>query len=259
MITPTFFLIPGTQQADFGVAPEGAELIDLSGSAPFRDRSISVLALEEIQRLHLRWYRGQSGGDRARLDGARLVGARLDGASLDRASLDRASLDGASLVGASLVGARLVGASLVGASLDRASLVGASLDGASLDGASLDRARLDGARLDPIRDDLYRVLDAVPAEVPALLAALREGRVDGSTYSGNCACLVGTIANARGCTYSAIPGLTPNADRPAERWFLAIRPGLPVTHPVVAITIGWVERWMAGREVAPSGKENDDG
>lgn len=175
-----FFVTPGTTGADFGLAPEGAELIDIRADAPFKDRTVSQLALAEVLRLHRRWYRdGAADGVRARLDRARLVGASLD----------------------------------------------------------------------PIRDDLYDVLGRVPAEVPALLAALRDGKVDGSTYSGACSCLVGTLANARGCDYTGIAGLAPDEDRPIERWFLAIRPGLPVDHPVVAITIGWVEAWLSSQAV----------
>ncbi len=188
--------------------------------------------------------------DGASLDGARLVGARLDGARLDGASLDGARLDGARLDGASLDGARLEGASLDGASLD-----GASLDGARLDGASLDGASLDGARLDPIRDDLFLVLDAAPNEVPALLRALEEGRVDGSTYSGECCCLVGTIANARGVNHDEIPGIVPNASRPAEVWFMAIRRG-DTNGAVNRITQGWVRDWLT-RHADKNGQTGD--
>jgi hypothetical protein len=41
------------------------------------------------------------------------------------------------------------------------------------------------------------------------------------------------------------PGLTPNSVRPAERWFTAIRPGMPSTHPVVALTLHWIDEWLA--------------
>jgi hypothetical protein len=115
------------------------------------------------------------------------------------------------------------------------------------------RADLRGADLTPIRDDLWAVLSSAPAEVPALLAALKEGRVDGSTYDGTCACLVGTLANARGCDYGAIPGLSPNSARPAERFFLAIQPGqMPETHAPSRIAVEWVEQWIANvRTLAP--------
>jgi hypothetical protein len=183
----------------------------------------------------------------ARLDGARLDGARLDGARLDGASLDGASLDGARLDGASLDGASLVGASLDGARLDGASLDGASLVGASLVGASLVGARLDGAWLDPIGNDLYDILDQQPAEVPGLLAALEEGRIDGSTYDGACACLVGTIANVKGCDYKDLI-VKPDAERSAEIWFLAIHKGdTPKTNPIAAITADWIREWLAER------------
>jgi hypothetical protein len=189
--------------------------------------------------------------DRASLIGASLDGASLDGASLVGASLDRASLVGASLDGASLDGARLDRASLDGASLDGASLVGASLDRASLVGASLDGASLDG-----IRDDIRSILDAAPNEVTGLLAALVSGTIDGSCYTGQCACLVGTIAKVRGVELDAngrgLIGIAPNSARPAECWFMALRPGhTPENHPVAAITHDWIAEWLAERGVGP--------
>jgi hypothetical protein len=95
------------------------------------------------------------------------------------------------------------------------------------------------------------ILDAAPAEVPALLAALQTGKFDGSHYEGECACLVGSIANARECHYEAIPGLVPDWSRPAERWALAIRRGdTPEHNPVAAITAKWIEEWVAAHPVA---------
>jgi hypothetical protein len=204
----------------------------------------------------------------ANLVGANLVGANLEGANLEGANLDEANLEGANLVGASLVGANLEGAnlnranlnraSLVGANLDEANLVGASLVGASLVRANLNRANLNeanlvganlvGANLDAIREDFRLVLDAAPNEVDGLRLALVEGRIDGSTYSGECACLVGTIANLRHCTYCELPGLTPDGSRPAERWFLAIYEGdTPETSQPAKIAIGWIDEWIADR------------
>jgi hypothetical protein len=201
--------------------------------------------------------------DGASLDGASLVGARLDGASLDGASLVGArlvgaSLDGASLVGARLDGASLDGASLVGASLVGARLVGASLDGASLDGASLVGARLDGASLDGaslvgFRRDIELVLYENPKEVTALLGALEAGRVDGSCYVGDCCCLVGTIAKARGCDIdSLISGR--DSSRPAEQWFMLIKPGdTPDKSTVTKLTVEWVRSWLARQTVESVG------
>lgn len=114
------------------------------------------------------------------------------------------------------------------ANLSRADLFGANLSGANLSGA---------------KDDLWAVLLSAPREINALLTALREGKVDGSFYSGECACLVGTIANARHCAVEALPdGLKPDSNRPAERWFLAINRGkTPENDPTVKITVEWIE------------------
>ena len=90
--------------------------------------------------------------------------------------------------------------------------------------------------------------------VAALRLAIVEGRVDGSTYEGSCACLVGTIANARHCDFASIPGLEPNANRPAERWFLGIRRGdTPETNQVSAITLGWIDEYLASIPYAAPG------
>ena len=89
------------------------------------------------------------------------------------------------------------------------------------------------------------VLSGAAAEAPALLAALREGRIDGSCYEGACSCLVGTIATARGVDYLT---LAPDSNRPAERWFLAIQRGdTPATSQFAAITEAWIQDWIAAR------------
>jgi hypothetical protein len=165
--------------------------------------------------------------------GARLVNADLAGADLTDADLTDADLSGADLARADLAGADLA----------RADLAGADLTDANLSGANLAHADLAA-----IRADLFAVLDKVPNELPGLLAALREGRINGSVYSGECACLIGTIANVRGCTHDALPGLVPNSNRAAERWFLAIGVGhTPKNHPVAKITETWIEEWAAAR------------
>jgi hypothetical protein len=127
-------------------------------------------------------------------------------------------------------------------------LGGANLGRADLGGANLGMADLRRADLLDIKADVYAVLGRASAEAPALLAALREGRVDGSAYEGECACLVGTIANARGCNYESIPGIAPDASRPAECWFLGINKGdTPATNPISAITAEWVEAFISER------------
>ena len=157
-----------------------------------------------------------------------------------------ANLRDANLRGADLSRANLRGADLSRADLSDANLRGADLRGADLRGAYLRGANLRGADLTPIRDDVWAVLSACPVEVPGLRAALAEGRVDGSTYSGDCACLVGTLANARGCDVDALTTVKPDANRPAERFFLGIANGdTPATNQFSALALGWVDEWLA--------------
>ena len=155
----------------------------------------------------------------ANLRGADLSGADLSGADLSRANLSRANLNGAYLNDTSLIGAYLSGADLIGADLSGADLSGASLIGADLRGANLSGADLRGANLRPIIADLWFILSQARREVPAMVTALRTGNVDGSTYTGTCACLVGTLENAGAVDLPHV------AQSPAERWFLSIRKG----------------------------------
>jgi hypothetical protein len=190
----------------------------------------------------------------ANLGDANLGGANLGGAYLGDAYLGGAYLGGANLGGANLGDAYLGGANLRDANLGGAHLRGANLGGANLRGAYLGDAYLGGAYgsawIKPIREDFFAVLDAAPAEVPGLLAALRDGRVDGSCYEGECACLLGTIANVRGCDYRKL-GIEPDADRPAERFFVRITPGLtPDISSAAAMAVGWIYEWREARHAA---------
>jgi hypothetical protein len=131
-----------------------------------------------------------------------------------------------------------------GANLRDANLYGANLRDANLGDANLYGAK--NADLTPVRDDLWAVLSASPAEVEGLRQALIDGRVDGSVYDGECACLLGTLANVRGCTVAELPGLKKNAGRPAEQWFLGINKGdTPKTNDAAKTALAWIDQWLA--------------
>ena len=190
---------------------------------------------------------------------ADLSDAVLSGAVLRGANLRGANLRGAVLSDADLSDAVLSGADLRGAVLSDANLRGAYLSGAYLSGAVLSGADLSGADdpsspLHAIRMDYWDVLDHAPAEVPGLRTALLEGEVDGSTYEGECACLVGTmekVGQEMGCEVD----LPHRADRPAEQWFAPITPGdKPSEKPETEgefraqHALDWLDEWTASRQ-----------
>ena len=182
--------------------------------------------------------------------------ADLRNADLRSANLSGANLRNADLRSANLRNADLRSANLSGADLRSADLSGADLRSADLRSANLSGADLSGANLTPIRDDLWAVLSSAPAEVAGLLAAIRNGNVDGSTYIGDCACLVGTIANIRHCDYNSIPTLQPNSSRPAEIFFAGIRKGdTPATSQFSALAAGWVGEWLGAMQAAFGGNK----
>lgn len=118
--------------------------------------------------------------------------------------------------------------------------------------ANLSGADLSGADLSPIRADYWDVLLRAPREIAGLRAALVAGRVDGSTYEGECACLVGTIARVRGGQYDALgSGLRPDSSRPIECFFMGIRKGnTPEFNQCSALAVQWLDEFSALLAVA---------
>jgi hypothetical protein len=184
----------------------------------------------------------------ANLGGANLGGADLYSANLRGANLYSANLYSANLGGANLYSANLGGADLYSANLYSANLGGANLRGANLRGANLRGANLGGANLGAIKEDFCKILETAKLEVPGLYDALMRGKINGSTYSGECACLVGTIANVRNVDVNT---LEQNASRPAERWFLGIRKGdVPSSNQISDITREWIEEFAKANEIS---------
>jgi len=105
------------------------------------------------------------------------------------------------------------------------------------------------ASLVDVRADVIEVMSKSIREVPALRAALRDGRVDGSTYTGDCGCLLTTLAAARGLLYNEIPGVVPDSDRPAEEFYrLICRGDTPETSWAAAYAYRWAEELERSRD-----------
>jgi hypothetical protein len=182
---------------------------------------------------------------------ANLSDANLRRADLRDADLRDANLRRADLSDANLRRADLRDANLRDANLRRADLRDANLRRADLRDANLSDANLRDANLTPIRDDFWAVLSATPREVEGLRLAIIEGRVDGSTYNGECACLVGTIANVRHVDVSSLGALKPNSSRPIERFFLAINKGdKPETSQHSKLVLDWLDEWLFNMKAA---------
>ena len=138
-----------------------------------------------------------------------------------------------------------------GADLSSANLSGANLSGADLSGAYLSGADLRSADLQPIKDDLFIVLLHSIHEIPFLKQAILDGKIDGSTYKGECACLSGTTF--KGAEVNNGPQQKEREDlimkcrdsnRPIERFFLGIKPGdTPENNQPAKLVIEWIEEF----------------
>jgi len=172
---------------------------------------------------------------------------------LSRANLSRANLSDADLSDADLSRADLSRADLSRANLSDADLSDADLSDADLSRADLSDADLSRADLSAIKSDIYDIVDLVPLDLPYMVAALKAGTVDGSTYRSDCnqGCLVGTLEISAKRRIASnpdldMPHIPHNSSRPAERWFLAIRPGMtPENSQIVAWTVQILEERLA--------------
>ncbi|MDE2107402.1 MAG: pentapeptide repeat-containing protein [Patescibacteria group bacterium] len=173
--------------------------------------------------------------------------ATLHSADLHSADLHSANLRSADLSSADLRSADLRYADLRYADFSSADLRSADLRYADLRYADFSSADLRSADLRQFKADVWMILTQNSHEVAGLLDALKSGRVDGSTYSGTCACLVGTIANVRGVD---VDTLEKDSHRPAEQWFLMIREGDKPGDDsgggfASKMAVEWIEEWLA--------------
>ena len=168
-------------------------------------------------------------------DGSRFVGSHFDGSRFDGSRFDGSHFVGSHFVRSSFIGSRFDGSRFIGSHFDgsrfvRSSFigshfVGSHFDGSRFVGSHFDGSRFDGSRFDgegDAKQDFLSIISDARDEIAGLIAALRDGRINGSVYSGDCACLVGTIANLRGVD---VRTLHCDSSRPAEKWFLMISEG----------------------------------
>ena len=187
----------------------------------------------------------------ADLRSADLRSANLSYANLSYANLRSANLRSADLSSADLSSANLSYANLSYADLSYANLSYANLSYADLSYADLSYANLRSADLSSIKNDFWDVLLHSIVEIPFLKQNIIEGKIDGSTYDGECACLSGTLVN--GAKFHNGPQkpviiksimACRDAARPIERFFLGIKKGdTPETNQVSKIVLGWLEEF----------------
>ena len=152
-----------------------------------------------------------------------------------------------------------------GANLSRADLSGADLSGADLFGANLFGADLSRAKNIPqsyinicSRDMLF-IFEHLKAELPFLREKLIKGEVDGTQYEGECACLIGTLANADGGVDKVckmIPYYEKGLHNMGEQWFYNIKKGdTPETNEFAKHALFLIDR-VLGSKVAESKKKS---
>ena len=118
-----------------------------------------------------------------------------------------------------------------GSDMSYSDMSGADMRGSNMSGADMRGIPLSKLPQDYVNQcsrDILFILDHLTAEVPFLREKLIAGEVDGSQYEGDCACLIGTLANADGGVAkvcSAIPFYEKGTHNYGEMWFLNIRKG----------------------------------
>jgi hypothetical protein len=110
-----------------------------------------------------------------------------------------------------------------------------------------------------VKEDFLSVVSKLPDEVPYLRLAVIEGRIDGSVYYGECACLKGTLARkavgftlqttSEAVVYLRIAlGIKCNLpESQVEQFFYHIQEGdTPATNPYSAVVLDWLDEFLVG-------------
>ncbi len=114
-------------------------------------------------------------------------------------------------------------------------LRGADLSSADLRGADLSSADLYGAKnlpqwyINVCARDLLFVFEHLKNELPGLREKLVQGKVNGTQYEGDCACLIGSLANIQDKSTKEVCNYLPFYDMGlhnyGEQWFWNIKEG----------------------------------
>ena len=171
----------------------------------------------------------------------------LSDTDLSGANLRRTNLYCADLRRANLYCTDLNYVKLSGANLRRTNLYCADLRRADLNYAKLSGANLSGAKEDFLREVLK-----MPGELEFLRDAIRNGKINGSVYDGECACLAGTLSKATGKSWSIFKDDSPieiDASSTLARFFMGIAEGdTPETNPISAIALEWTNKAISIRD-----------
>ena len=202
--------------------------------------------LQKVLELHKLYLVGDSNGIRADLSYANLRSTDLRSTDLSYANLRSANLRSTNLRSANLSYANLRSANLSYADLRSANLSYANLRSTDLRYADLSSAKnLPGLLISQYQKDLLYVLMHCKSEVPFLKEKLLAGEIDGTQYEGECACLIGTLANADGglaklC--SVIPYYEKGLHNMSEQLFFQIKKGdKPETNQFSKIALETIE------------------
>ncbi|MEJ0004416.1 MAG: pentapeptide repeat-containing protein [Pararobbsia sp.] len=159
---------------------------DLSGSnLRGSDLSDSDLSGSDLRGSNLRGSNLRGSNLRgSNLRGSDLRDSDLSDSDLSDSDLSGSNLRGSDLSDSDLSDSDLSGSDLRGSDLRGSNLRGSNLRGSDLRDSDLSDSDLRGSNLLPIKADFIEVISQAPREVPALIEALKDGRVDGSTYTG---------------------------------------------------------------------------
>ena len=120
-------------------------------------------------------------------------------------------------------------ADLSSANLRYADLRYANLRSADLRSADLSYAKnIPQAYINQCSRDMLFIFQSLKRELPFLRDKLVKGEIDGTQYEGDCACLIGTLANADGGVdkvCQTIPFYDKGLHNFGEQWFFQIRKG----------------------------------
>ena len=91
---------------------------------------------------------------------------------------------------------------------------------------------------------MFLLLIHAKSEIESLKKAIIDGKIDGSTYEGECACLCGTLEKTKNTDLKNKIFDLRDSSRPIEMFFQGIKKGdMPETNQFSKLALEWVEEF----------------